>query len=233
MTEPNDEPAPPTGAPSSPADDPTAASPLPAEPPPAMVPAEPTDPAEPTVPAEPGVTPSPGVPAPPASDVPATEVPAAPAWIPPDGGDGGGRRRGCCLILAVIGAGVAVLAVIAIIGLIFLGGQIQALQGTVKFETGRPPPARIASSQEAATTFPASASIHFVATFTRPVTADEKVTVIVTLPDGTTRTTDDAYQGGGICISDTLDPGLDAGSWALEFKVGTEVLASGGFAVTP
>ena len=80
---------------------------------------------------------------------------------------------------------------------------------------------------------PASASIHFVATFTRPVTADEKVTVIVTLPDGTTRTTDDAYQGGGICISDTLDPGLDTGSWALEFKVGTEVLASGGFTVTP
>jgi hypothetical protein len=230
MTEPNDEPAPPTGAPSPPADDPTAASPLPPEPPAAMVSVEPTVPAEPGVPAAPGLS---ATPEPPASDVPATEVPAAPVWIPPDGSDGGGRRRGCCLILAVVGAGVAVLAVIAIIGLIFLGGQIRALQGTVKYETGTSTASSDCFVKEAATTFPASASIHFVATFTRPVTADEKVTVIVTLPDGTTRTTDDAYQGGGICISDTLDPGLDTGSWALEFKVGTEVLASGGFTVTP
>ena len=57
MTEPNDEPAPPTGAPSPPADDPAAASPLPAEPPAAMVAAEPAVPAEPTVQAEPGCRP--------------------------------------------------------------------------------------------------------------------------------------------------------------------------------
>ena len=226
MTEPNDEPAPPTGAPSPPADDPTAASPLPPEPPAAMVSAE----------GRAGSRPHPGSRRRPSLRPPTCRRPrsaAAPVWIPPDGGDGGGRRRGCCLILAVVGAGVAVLAVIAIIGLIFLGGQIRALQGTVKYETGTSTASSDCFVKEAATTFPASASIHFVATFTRPVTADEKVTVIVTLPDGTTRTTDDAYQGGGICISDTLDPGLDTGSWALEFKVGTEVLASGGFTVTP
>ncbi len=224
MTEPNDEPASPTGAPSPLAEVPTAASPVPAEPAEPTIPAESTDPVEPPVP---------GAPGPPASDVPATEVAAVPGWIPPDGGDGAGRRRGCCLILAVVGAGLAVLAVIAIIGLIFLGGQIRALQGTVKYETGTSTASSDCFVQEAATTFPASASIHFVATFTRPVTADEKVTVIVTLPDGTTRTTDDAYTGGGICISDTLDPGLDTGSWALEFKVGSESLASGGFTITP
>jgi hypothetical protein len=130
---------------------------------------------------------------------------------------------------------VAVLAVIAIVGLIFLGGQVQALLGTVKYETATAtaPATTECFVREPATSFPSSARIHFVATFTRPVTAEEKITVVLTFPDGTTRAADQVYQGGGICVSDTLDPGLDAGPWALEFRTGTEVLATGGFTVTP
>ena len=72
-----------------------------------------------------------------------------------------------------------------------------------------------------------------MATFKRLVTADENISVVVTFPDGTARTTESAYQGGGICVSDSLTPGLDAGPWALEFRSGTEVLATGSFVITP
>jgi hypothetical protein len=226
MTEPNDEPV----------VEPSATAPVPPEfavppesalPPESAVPPKSALPPE-SAPAPEAMPPDPALPPIPDGQPP---VPPAPAWIPPDGGGGGGgARRGCCLVVAVVGALGAILVVVALVALIFLGSQIRELQGTVRYETGTDTTCFVKTP---ATTFPASSTIHFVATFNRPVAATENISVVVTFPDGTSRTTDSAYQGGGICVSDTLDPGLEVGSWALEFRSGAEVLATGGFAITP
>ena len=184
-----------------------------------QMPTQPSAP-QPTTPAEPE----------PAATGPIDPVaPPASAWVTPESGGRSGRR-GCCLIVAVLGALGAILAVVAIVALIFLGAQVRDLQGTVRFEAGTETSCFV---KEPATTFPASSTIHFAATFKRLVTADENISVVVTFPDGTSKTTDSAYQGGGVCVSDTLTPGLDAGQWALEFRSGTEVLATGSFVITP
>jgi hypothetical protein len=61
----------------------------------------------------------------------------------------------------------------------------------------------------------------------------ETVTVVVTYPDGTSESTETSYDDAGDCVSDTIPPGLDAGRWTLEFHSGTELLATGGFEITP
>jgi hypothetical protein len=69
--------------------------------------------------------------------------------------------------------------------------------------------------------------------FGRTVNAGEPVTVVVTYPNGTSESTDTTYEDTGDCVSDTIPPGLETGRWALEFRSGSEVLATGTFEITP
>ena len=55
---------------------------------------------------------------------------------------------------------------------------------------------------------------------------------MVTYPDGTSETNDATYEEAGDCVSDIIPAGLEPGSWTLEFRAGTEVLATGGFEIT-
>jgi hypothetical protein len=169
---------------------------------------------------------------------PAPPAPATPqaGWVqPPEGG----RSRSCCLILVVIGAAAGLLAIVAIVGLVFLGSQVSTilqtqsqalLAGTVEFESGTATGCLV---QRPATSFQASDSIHVAAHFEREVQVGETVTVVVTYPDGTPESTETSYEEAGDCVSDTIPPGLETGSWRIEFHSGTELLATGAFEITP
>jgi hypothetical protein len=167
-------------------------------------------------------------PAPPAPDVPQS------GWVTPAES---GRSRGCCLILVIVGAVAGFLALVAIVALIFLGSQVStilqsqaALAGTVEFEAGTMSGCYV---RQPATSFPASESIHVAVHFEREVQVGETVTVLVTYPDGTSESSETTYDEAGDCVSDTIQPGLATGRWRLEFRAGTEHLATGAFEITP
>ncbi|MFL5714830.1 MAG: hypothetical protein ACJ769_09230, partial [Chloroflexota bacterium] len=87
-------------------------------------------------------------------------TPVVPGWIPPEGGGGRNGWRNCCLIVAVLTAAFSVLAVVALVGLIFLGSQVQSiLAGTIQYGTG----GTGCSVTGTATTFPSSVAIRSVA----------------------------------------------------------------------
>jgi hypothetical protein len=174
-------------------------------------PSEPTDPE--SLPPEPAPTP--------------TDPATTPAWIPPDGGGSGSGRRRWCVIAAI---GVVVLLVLGYIGLIFLGSQVESiLNGTIEFGTG----GTGCSVSGKATTFPASASIHAVAYLERDTTVGETLTLAVTYPDATTETNGQAVASVANCVSQDIQSGLAPGHYRFEYRAGTEVLAQGGFDITP
>jgi hypothetical protein len=200
-------------------------------------PPEPGPPLDPPPP-EQGALPEPGItPGEETVTTPAPPAPEAPqaGWVQP--AQDGGRSRGCCLILVIVGAAAGLLALVAIVGLIFLGSQVSTileseagLAGTVEFEAGTTSGCYV---QQPATTFPASTSIHYAAHFEREVPAGAAVSTVVTYPDGTSQSSDSTYEESFDCIYDTIAPGLDPGSWTIEFRSGADVLATGTFEITP
>lgn len=161
------------------------------------------------------------------SEVPGSEpVPPVTGWIAPEGGSGGGRRRGCIIAVVIIGA----FLVFGYIGLVFLGNQVQSiLGGTIQFGTS----GSGCSVNGTATSFPASTAIHSVAYLERKTTTGETITIAVSYPDGTTDSTDQAMAAAADCLTQDIAPGLDPGHYGLEYRAGTEVLAKGGFDITP
>jgi len=162
------------------------------------------------------------------ADVPV--APPASAWVPPDAPSGAGRSRGCCLIVAVVTAAGAILLLLALVALIFLGSQVQSiLRGSIQFGNG----GSECSVTGLATTFPASAAIHSAAYLERDVRAGETLTLAVTYADGTTETTNQTFPTSGSCLYDDLPSGLAAGHYVMEYRSGTEVLSHGAFDITP
>jgi hypothetical protein len=223
--------------------EPAPTEPAPTEPAPAppMAPDAPDSPIEPSpaesAPSEPAAI-APASAPPLAEPVSGWGTPAAAAppppeptsgWVAPAGGSGGGRSRGCCLILAIVGILGAVVLVAGVVFLIFIGSQVQAILGAVQFEEGGPTECVV---ETPATTFSASSEIHFVAIFERTVAPGEVVTTVVTYPDGTSDSADVPMDEIGACVTDTLPSGLAPGHWAIEFRSGSEVLATGGFDIT-
>ncbi len=122
------------------------------------------------------------------------------------------------------------LPVLAIALLIFLGGQVQnILGGTMEFGTGG---TGCAVTGEA-TSFPSSTSIRLVAFLERDVVDGETITTAVTYPNGTTETSNDVWEEGGRCVSETLPPGLAPGRYVIEYRAGTTVLSRGELTITP
>ena len=108
--------------------------------------------------------------------------------------------------------------------------EASRLSGTIEFEAGDSTGCFVL---DPATSFPASTTIHASAHLSRQLSAQERVTVTVTYPDGTSQSTDTSYEDAGECVSDTIPVGLDPGHWAFEFRTGDEILATGGFDITP
>jgi hypothetical protein len=186
---------------------------------------EPIDPSD-TEPETPAAVPDAAVQA----EVPAQGLSEAPpsGWVAPAAGRGGGSRRtrGCVILVVFVG----VLLVVGYVGLVFLGNQARAiLAGTIEFGTG----GTGCSVTEPATTFPASAAIHSVAYLPRDTRVGETITVAVTYPDGTTETNDEAAGQVASCVTQEISPGLAPGHYALQYRSASEVLATGGFDITP
>ena len=183
-------------------------------------PVEPTGP-EPAEPAD-AVSPPPGVGA---GGIPPAAPEAPTGWVA-EGPESGRRARGC----VIAGAVIVVILFVGFIGLVFLGAQIQSmLAGTIEFGTG----GKECSVSDRATTFPASATIHYAAHLEREVTVGEKITVTVSFPNGTTDSTDETFDRAGQCVYQDIDPGLDVGHYLMEFRSGTELLSKGEFDITP
>ena len=182
-----------------------------------------TEPNDPTTPN--------GAPMPPEAD----ETDAAPTttgWTPPPAQGGGiSLAKGCAIAAAVVVAVGGLLFTLAVVALIFLGGQVASiLQGTVQFGTGGVE----CSVTGQATTFPSTATIHFVAHFEREVSAGEVITMVVTGPDGEDLTTDEPPAPSDFeCLYNDVAPGLPPGPYAIEFLVGAERLATGSFEIAP
>jgi hypothetical protein len=179
------------------------------------------EPAEPAEPAD-AVSPPPDVGA---GETP-PPVPHAPTGWVAEGPESGRRTRGC-VIAAVV---VVVALFVGFVGLVFLGTQIQSmLAGTIEFGTG----GQECSVSDRATTFPASATIHYAAHLQREMRGGEKITITVTFPNGTTDSTDETFDKAGQCVYQDIDPGLDVGHYVMEFRSGTELLSKGEFDITP
>ena len=148
-------------------------------------------------------------------------------WVTPKSSDGGGGlARGCVITLLI----VAVVVLGGLVGLIFLGSQAStSLEGTVELGTG----GTSCSVTGTATTFPVTAAFHLVAHLTRDVPVGETVTSTITFPDGTTESLDQNFDVVVQCITEDVQPGLEPGHYVLEYRSGTEVLAKGGFDITP
>jgi hypothetical protein len=200
----------------------------PSEPdPPADSPTEPYAPPESSTPGEPEIAPNEG----------SAPTPTPPSgWVQPP--PGGGRSRGCCLLIAIAAGLFAVIPIVAIVALIFLGSQVstilstvgtQALAGTVEFEAGTQTGCFV---EQPARTFPSSTSIHYAAHFEREVTVGETISFVVTYPNGTSESSETTLEESFACVSETIQPGLDPGTWRLEFRSGGDVLATGTFEVT-
>jgi len=218
MTEPSD--------PSAPMPGPDAASLTPVEPGPPAV-DEPMPPAV-EAPMPPAVEPDAAVAW---ALVPPANTGSATGWVaPPKEGGGGGWAKGCA-IAAVVGVGiVGLILVLSVVGLIFLGGQVQSiLKGTMEFGTG----GTDCAVTGRATTFPASTTIHLVAYFEREVPVGETVTQALTSPDGTTDTADQTFTSSASCVFQDIDPGLAAGHYRMEFRSAGGVLSKGEFDITP
>ncbi len=163
-------------------------------------------------------------------------VPAAPTtsagWAPPPAqGSGIGLAKGCAIVAAIVVAVGGLLLTLAVVALIFLGGQVASiLQGTVQFGTG----GSECSVTGVASTFPATTPIHLAAHLERTVAAGEVITMVVTGPDGEDLSTDEPPAPTSFeCIYNDITPGLPPGSYAIEFLVGQERLATGSFQITP
>ena len=186
---------------------------------------------------DPGPSPSPDESPPPASGPPvawgspppAAEQGAGPAgWIPPAGG-GGGRSRGCGIV-AIIAALVFGFGSFALAALIVLGSQVQSiLKGTIEFGTG----GSSCNVTGVATSFPSSASIHYAAWLSRQVTAGERLTIVVTFPDGTSQSVDQAVNNSADCIYDDIQPGNPAGHYVIAYRSSAELLAQGAIDIQP
>ncbi len=165
---------------------------------------------------------------------PDTPIAAGPVsgWVSPDGKAGGrGAQRGCCLVVALVLGVMGAMSVVSLAFVFFLDSQASSsLAGTIEFEASDVTGCYV---RQPATTFPSSATIHTAAHFSRDVQAQERVTVVATFPDGTEQSTDTFYDEAGDCVSDIIPPGLEQGAWAFEFRVGAEILATGGFVITP
>jgi len=184
----------------------------------------PADPAPtdqpPTLPATSWIPPTP-------SADPAAPPPVAndPGWVPPSG-DPSRVRTGCiigCLVLALlIAAGV--------VGLIFVGGQIfDMVRGSVQFGTG----GTECQITGVRSTFTSSETVHIVAIFERPAGPNETADLLVTYPDGTSETHPQTFAEATTCLYLDAGPELEPGSYALELRIGPEVLAKGAMTVTP
>jgi hypothetical protein len=155
---------------------------------------------------------------------PAEPPPAIPGWAPQPARSR--RTTGCVVAAAIV---VAVLF-IGYIGLVFLGGQVESiLRGTVEFGTG----GSECSLTETGTSFATDETIHLAAHFERTTAAGETVTLIVTDQDGTTETNEQTFDAPSDCLFMDLGPGIPPGHYALEFRAGTELLASGELDITP
>jgi hypothetical protein len=192
-----------------------------------------TEPIDPSAakPQEPAPQPGAAVPAEGPAAVPA-EAPAAvmpSGWIAPAAGDGGGgrgRTRGCVILIIFVG----VLLVVGLIGLGFLASQARSiLGGTIAFGTG----GTGCSVSGSAKTFPSTTAIYSVAYLDHDTTAGQVITVAVTYPDGTTETNDETMAQAAGCVTQDISPGLTPGHYVLEYRSGGEVLANGGFDITP
>ena len=153
------------------------------------------------------------------------------SWISPDSPASARRSRGC-LITSVIGAiAISLFLIIPLAFLYFYDAQTTSvLAGTIEFETGG---TRGCYVRQPTTTFPASATIHLAAHLEREVPAGEKVTWIVTFPNGTSESLDETYDEAGDCIDREIPSGLARGRYVVEFRSGSEVLARGAFDIAP
>jgi hypothetical protein len=168
---------------------------------------------------------------------PATEEPVPPQgavppeaptteWVAPEATGGGRWTRGCLVVVIV----AATVLIVGFAGLVFIGGQVQSiLAGTIEFGTG----GTGCSVTGTSTTFKASSPIHSAAYLQREIRAGETITTVVTFPNGTSEPSDRTFDDTGKCITEDVEPGLDPGHYGLEYRAGTEVLAKGGFDVTP
>jgi hypothetical protein len=156
--------------------------------------------------------------------------PEAGNWVVPPAEPGSGQARGCLKGCVIVGAIVAILAVVVLVAFIFLGSQVQsALKGTVEFGTA----GEACSVSGGATSFKAGTDLHFVALLERSVSAGETLTVVQTFPDARTDATDQKVESAASCMYGDLPAGASAGHYAMEVRSGSEILAKGGFEVTP
>ena len=118
----------------------------------------------------------------------------------------------------------------ALAGLIFLGSQVQGiLKGTIEFGTG----GTGCNVTGEATTFPSSATIHYAAHFSRDVAAGEPLTIVVTFPDGTSRSVDQSFESTANCVYDDIQPGNASGHYVIAYRSSSELLAQGAVDIQP
>lgn len=158
-----------------------------------------------------------------------TDAPATPAasGVGAPGVLASNRRRKWL----VIGAVAAVLiAVLAYVGLSFLGAQVAAvLKGTVEFGTA----GKGCQVEGRATTFTTAQSIHIVAHLNRDVRSGETVTLTALHGTGELDSGDIPVAEDANCITGTVAGStLPVGHIELRYTVGTETLAEGTFDVT-
>jgi hypothetical protein len=173
-------------------------------------------------------TPSADVPSGPPAD-PVTDA-AVPGWRPDATASSGTGRQIGCVIVAVVG-GLIALALVAIIALIFLGGQVRSiLAGTVAFGAS----GSACSVNDASTSLPASGPIHIVGYLEREAQPGEVIRLEVVTEGERLPISEEPVAEPTECIHLSIPAGDGApGTYTFEFFVEQELLATGTLQLTP
>ncbi len=131
-----------------------------------------------------------------------------------------------CLVVYVIGVALLAVLVGAIVGLIFLGSQVQAvLGGQVQFGTAQPTGCNIAN---AATEFPAGTGLYWVAYFKEAIPAGTPLVIELTKDGQSAGSQDYVTSATESCLTTSAATSpLDAGAYTLQILRGSTVEASG------
>jgi hypothetical protein len=150
---------------------------------------------------------------------------------------GGGavtRAPGAAGLATFVGGWVVTVAptVVLSMALVFLGAQVHGiLGGTMQFGTA----GSGCTVEGAATVFPSTSSIHYVAYLNRHVQPGETITLDVRTSNAALFATDQlAASSSTDCVSGTLPPGtIPEGHYSWSFTVGAERVASGEIVISP
>lgn len=139
------------------------------------------------------------------------------------------RSRGLWVLVGFVV--VILILVIGCAGLVFVGGQVQKiLAGTVEFGASE---ATGCGVGQRGASFPAGTSVHVAGHLTRTVQSGEVVTITISKDGAVLSSGSQAATASGDCMIGALPANAPSGRYRIEYRIDSDVLASGEFEIKP